>query len=60
MKKVQVLLSTYNGEKYLKEQLDSIIAQEGVDVHILVRDDGSKDDTIKILEGYENIDIIKV
>lgn len=29
MKKVQVLLSTYNGEKYLKEQLDSIIAQEG-------------------------------
>ena len=59
MKKVQVLLSTYNGEKYLKEQLDSIIAQEGVDVHILVRDDGSKDDTIKILEGYENIDIIK-
>lgn len=47
MKKVQVLLSTYNGEKYLKEQLDSIIAQEGVDVHILVRDDGSKDDTIK-------------
>ena len=59
MKKVQVLLSTYNGEKYLKEQLDSIIAQKGVDVHILARDDGSKDDTIKILEGYENIDIIK-
>ena len=52
MDKVLVLLSTYNGEKYLREQLDSIFNQEGVDVSVLARDDGSSDDTIAILEDY--------
>lgn len=47
------MLSTYNGEKFLREQLDSLYAQEGVEIHILVRDDGSKDTTIKILEQYQ-------
>lgn len=51
-RKVCVLMSTYNGEKFLSEQLDSLIAQEGVDVSILVRDDGSSDNTVKILEDY--------
>lgn len=51
--KVNVLMSTYNGERYLKEQLDSIIAQENVDVDILVRDDGSNDSTLDILHEYE-------
>lgn len=50
MKKVQVLLSTYNGEKYLKEQIESILKQEEVEISILVRDDGSSDKTIEILE----------
>lgn len=50
MKKVQVLLSTYNGEKYLKEQIESIIKQEEVEISLLVRDDGSTDKTIEILE----------
>ena len=50
MNKVQVLMSTYNGEKYLKEQIDSIIKQEDVELEILVRDDGSRDSSIKILE----------
>lgn len=51
---VRVLLSTYNGEKYLKEQLDSILMQEdrGVSVSILVRDDGSSDHTQEILSAY--------
>jgi len=53
MKTVQVLLSTYNGEKYLKEQLDSIINQVGVNVRVLVRDDGSIDSTVNILEDYK-------
>ena len=52
MKKVLVLLSTYNGEKYLREQLDSVLSQEGVDVSLLIRDDGSKDGTINILKEY--------
>lgn len=50
---VTVLLATYNGEKYLKEQLDSIIRQEGVQIKILVRDDGSTDDTAAILDEYK-------
>lgn len=54
MKSVLVLMSTYNGEKYLREQLDSILAQKDVDVTILVRDDGSKDSTVEILEEYKN------
>ncbi len=52
MKKVTVLMSTYNGEKYLKEQLDSILNQQGVDVSLLIRDDGSTDKTRDILEEY--------
>lgn len=52
MNKVLVLLSTYNGEQYLREQLDSIFAQKEVEFHIFVRDDGSKDSTIEILEEY--------
>ena len=54
MKTVQVLLSTYNGEKYLREQIDSILTQDGVNVKLLVRDDGSKDSTISILREYGN------
>ncbi|SFG36617.1 glycosyltransferase [Oribacterium sp. WCC10] len=54
MDKVLVLMSTYNGEKYLKTQIDSLLAQEGVEVEILVRDDGSKDRTLEILDEYKN------
>ncbi len=52
---IQILMSTYNGEKYIKEQIDSILNQSiGLDnLFILVRDDGSKDNTISILEEYK-------
>ena len=53
MKEVQVLLSSYNGEKYIREQLDSILAQKNVAVKLLVRDDGSTDKTVEILKAYE-------
>lgn len=53
MKEVQVLLSSYNGEKYIKEQIDSILAQKNVAVKLLVRDDGSTDKTTEILKEYE-------
>jgi len=50
---VQILLSTYNGEKYLREQFDSYYDQNCVeDIRILVRDDGSSDGTREILEEY--------
>lgn len=54
MKRILILLSTFNGEMFLREQLDSLYAQKDVTTHILVRDDGSKDDTINVLEGYKN------
>lgn len=53
MKKVIVLLSTYNGEKYVKEQIDSILNQTYRNIEIMVRDDGSKDNTVTILRTYE-------
>ncbi len=52
MKNVCVFLSTYNGEKYLRQLLDSVLAQEGVAVNLFVRDDGSNDGTREILEQY--------
>lgn len=50
--KVLVIMATYNGEKYLQEQLDSILRQKNIQVDILVRDDGSNDKTKEILECY--------
>ena len=54
MIKVQVLMSTYNGEKFLEEQVDSILKQKDVEIDLLVRDDGSKDNTLRILENFHN------
>ncbi len=53
MEKVLVLMSTYNGEKFLIEQIESILTQKNVLVDILVRDDGSSDNTLGILEEYK-------
>lgn len=52
-KKVAVLISTYNGEKYLKEQLDSILNQTYQNIEIMIRDDGSKDTTLEIIKEYQ-------
>lgn len=52
-KYIQVLMSTYNGEKYLREQLDSIVAQKNFqNICVLIRDDGSTDGTVQILQEY--------
>ena len=53
MNRGTVLLSTYNGERYLREQLDSVLEQQNVQINILVRDDGSSDNTINILKQYD-------
>lgn len=50
--KISILLSTYNGSKYLKNQLDSLFAQTYKDFEVLARDDGSSDDTVEILSSY--------
>jgi glycosyltransferase involved in cell wall biosynthesis len=51
---VLVLLSAYNGEKYILEQLESIRNQVGIKVFCLIRDDGSKDNTMNIIREYCN------
>lgn len=52
MLKVQILTSTYNGERNLEEQLQSVFKQKDVDVEFLIRDDGSKDNTVNILKKW--------
>ena len=47
MKSVLVFLSTFNGEKYLRPLLDSLISQEGIELNVFIRDDGSKDGICK-------------
>lgn len=59
MKNVLVILSTYNGEKYLREQIESVLKQENVKISILVRDDGSTDNTCNILEEYEKKGLLR-
>lgn len=60
MLKLVVLMSTYNGEKYLREQLNSLVTQDMMPDKILIRDDGSSDSTLEILKYYaENYDFIE-
>ena len=51
--KVVILMSSYNGEKYIGQQLDSIFEQDYPNIEVLVRDDGSTDKTTEILKIYE-------
>lgn len=60
--KVQILMSTYNGSLYIRKQLDSIMNQD-YPVSLFIRDDGSTDDTVSIIEEYQsrfdNISLVK-
>ena len=51
---VGVLLATYDGADYCEDQLVSLLWQRGVDVHIYVRDDGSRDETLAIVRRLSN------
>lgn len=53
-----VLLSTYNGRRYICEQIDSLLKQKEVDIQIIVRDDGSTDGTHEILDEYQKCGIL--
>ena len=55
--KISVCMATYNGEKYIKEQVDSILKQLGPEDEIIVSDDGSKDATIETLRSYCDVRI---
>jgi len=62
LKSIVVLMSLYNGAKYLEEQIDSILKQENVNLTLVIRNDGSKDNSNEIiskyLEKYNNIKLI--
>lgn len=54
MENVKILMSTYNGGKYIREQLDSLVNQTYKNIDVYIRDDGSSDDTVDIVKSYEN------
>jgi glycosyltransferase involved in cell wall biosynthesis len=58
--KVGILLSTYNGSKYLEELLNSLFAQTYKNFLIYIRDDGSSDNTCKILSKYKKLFNVKI
>lgn len=49
---IAILMATYNGEPYLQEQIESILQQTNHDWHLYIRDDGSSDGTINIIDTY--------
>ena len=51
---ISVCLTTYNGEKYIRKQLDSILSQLGANDEVVVSDDGSTDSTMNIVESYHD------
>jgi len=60
LQKVQVLLSTYNGVKFLRPLMDSLLDQDYPRVEILVRDDGSTDDTTNVLQESSTLPNVKI
>jgi len=53
---IDILMATYNGAKYIESQILSILSQSHKDWLMIIHDDGSQDDTIKIIKNYESID----
>lgn len=51
---ISVCIATHNGEKYVKKQLESILSQLGFSDEIVISDDGSTDQTIKIIQSFED------
>jgi len=54
--KVSIVMGTYNGAQYLTEQIESILNQTHHNLEVIIYDDGSKDQTVKILEEYSTKD----
>ncbi len=58
--KVDILIATYNGEKFIKEQIDSILNQTYQNIQLIISDDASTDKTREILKQYEQNEKIKI
>ena len=53
---VSIVLATYNGEKFITQQIDSILAQDYQDFELIIQDDCSTDGTVSILKSYSKLD----
>ena len=56
MEKINILMATYNGRRYVAKQVESILNQTYKDFRLIISDDGSTDSTVKILQEYEEKD----
>jgi glycosyltransferase involved in cell wall biosynthesis len=54
---ISIAMSTYNGERFIKEQIDSILEQSYSNLELIITDDGSSDKTIDIIKDYQKKDI---
>ncbi len=50
---ISIAMASYNGEKYIAEQLDSILKQSYQRIEVVIVDDGSKDDTVSLIKSYQ-------
>lgn len=57
---ISIVLCTYNGERFIKEQLDSLLAQQYPNLEIIISDDASTDATPSILAGYQDHPSVKL
>lgn len=57
---VSVVMSVYNGEQYLREAIDSILSQTFTDFEFIIINDGSTDDTLKIIKSYKDPRIVVI
>ena len=58
MKKVAIILATYNGERYLSEQLESLRKQTYKNIKVYIHDDGSSDKTLDIINSLRQTEIV--
>ena len=56
---VTLVIPVYNAEKYLRRCLDSVAAQDFLDMEVLLLDDGSGDGSLKICREYEEKDAVR-
>lgn len=56
MERINILMATYNGRRYVAKQVESILNQTYKDFRLIISDDGSTDSTVKILQEYEKKD----
>lgn len=54
MPEITILMPVRNGERYIKEAIDSVLRQTFTDFELVIIDDGSKDSTVEIIQGYDN------